>query len=115
MLASGPAVQRIGTRLVERMYVRAPGTVRRRFDVAGTADRIVLLNWAASNEARFANVARIDPEGGVIWRAELPGTNRHDCFVDLVKSDGVFIARTFSGHESRLDEEGRLIGADAAR
>ena len=79
--------------------------VKSAFPIAGSEDRMVLFSWTLSDEPRLQNVARLDRQGIVLWRAELPGDAAHDCFVSLQRAGGRFVARTYSGRELELDVE----------
>ena len=92
----------------EWIDVRKFGTVKTSLPLADTDDRLLLLFWGQSGEPRFQNVVRVDPHGNVLWRAELPGDAKNDCFVSLERMDSGFVARTFSGRIGHLDLHGRV-------
>lgn len=66
----------------------------------------MLLFWGLSEERRLRNVVRLDRDGLVKWRAELPGEAERDCFVRLERKGDAFVARTYAGHEVRFDNDG---------
>lgn len=74
--------------------------------IAGSDDRIVLLNWSADDTPRLRNVVRIDAAGRVIWSADLPGSASHDCFVSLRRDGERVVARTYTGLETCLNDGG---------
>ena len=94
--------------------MRNAGRVQRSLAVTGSSDRIVLLSWAAEPEPLIRNLARVDRHGNVVWRAELPGKAASDCFVDLRADGELYVARTFSEWELRLDAAGEVQGVERA-
>lgn len=87
--------------------MRKFGTVKTTYPLADTDDRLLLLFWGLSGEARFRNVVRVDRHGNVLARAELPGDAARDCFISLEQRGAGFVARTFSGQVGHLDRYGR--------
>ena len=104
-------VLRIVAQGVEWLDVRSSAAVKTSLAVPGSDDRIVLLFWSLSTEPRFRNVARIDPQGFLKWRASLPGETQRDCFVSLERCGEAFLARTYAGHELRFDADGSDVAA----
>lgn len=69
----------------------------------GEVGRVVLYAWGATDELRMENVACLEPDGSVRWRASLPEGLVGDCFNGL-EVDGVgVLASTWSGLRMRLD------------
>lgn len=95
--------------------MRKQGLFKSSLPIPGSDDRIVLMFWATSDEARFQNVVRVDRDGTVKWSAELPGNAERDCFVSLRRRDDVYVARTYSGHEICLDANGRTVKLTSSR
>ena len=89
--------------------MREQVTIKSSFTVSGSGDRIVLMFWATSAEHRFQNIARVDRDGAVKWRAALPGDGERDCFVCLTRDGDAFTARTYAGHVIAFDAEGRQL------
>lgn len=100
---------------MERIDVRKQGAVKTSLAIDGSDDRVVLLFWGLSKERRLRNIARVDEGGLVRWRADLPGDAEHDCFVSLARRGEAFSARTYAGHETSFDANGRLIETGADR
>lgn len=99
---------------MERVEVRKQGVVKTSYAIDGSDDRIVLLFWGLSDEPRLRNVARVDGNGFVQWRAELPGNTARDCFVSLTRRGDTFQAQTYAGHEAAFDIEGRPVEYEVA-
>lgn len=83
--------------------------VNRTFAVDGTTDRVVLFSWSADPARLKRNVARLDRNGNVLWRAELPPQSTQDCFNRLERCEDGFIARTFSEWAVWLDDDGTTL------
>lgn len=82
--------------------------VNRSLPIEGTRDRVVLFSWSTSREAKKRNLVRLDSDGTVVWRAELPGEAASDCFNSLARDGDGFVARTYSEWVVRLDADGRV-------
>lgn len=95
--------------LPNREWVDLRGVaIRRTFRVAGSTDRIVLFAWATDPEPRRRNLARIDKNGNVVWRSELPGNELCDAFISLVLDGDTFVATTYRDWEVRLSSDGEI-------
>ena len=80
--------------------------VSRKFPVTGSTDQVILFSWGADPQPLKRNVARVDCHGNVVWRAELPGNARNDCFNSLAQDGDGFVARTYSEWAVYLDADG---------
>lgn len=74
---------------------------------------IVLLD-APVGGGRVRNLVRIEEDGSVSWRGELPPDAATDCYVAMdLLDDGDVSASTWSGHRVRLGaEDGQLLGSE---
>jgi hypothetical protein len=70
-------------------------------------DRIVLLNPDLGPPRQpFYNLLRVDGQGNLIWRAELPASaspDRHDGFVEIRWEGSNIAANTWSGWYALID------------
>jgi hypothetical protein len=82
-----------------------------RLSVDGRA-AIVLLD-APSGRGVVRNLVRVESDGRIAWRGELPSESGTDSFVDFeVDPDGDIRAYTWSGYQVTLDSrDGRLLGS----
>lgn len=94
--------------------MREVGRVKTAITVPGSGDRVVLLHWSADDTPRLRNILRLDAAGAVVWRADLPGHAGHDCFVSLRRDGRHLIARTYTGLEARLTDEGSVAEPELA-
>lgn len=99
----------------EWINMRASSRIARKFAVPGFGDSIVLFSWSANPEPLQRNVARVDCDGKVIWRAELPSTAASDCFVNLACAGDGYVVQTYSGWKIRLDVNGAYEAAERER
>ena len=92
-----------------RFGVRKPVLFKSSLPIQGLDDRLVLMFWATSREHRFRDVAWVERNGSIKWRAQLPGNAERDCFVCLNRNGDVYVARTYAGHVVAFDAEGREL------
>ena len=71
---------------------------------------MVLLD-VPSGWGQVQNLVRVEPDGRISWRGELPSGSGTDSFVDFdVDQDGDISAQTWSGYRVRLaGRDGRLL------
>lgn len=74
--------------------------VKRHVRLAEGNRRLVLHEWSVSDEPRLENLALLDEQGVVHWRAPLPAGTAWDCFVRLELQAGRIVATTWSGAET---------------
>jgi len=72
------------------------GQVIDRVDLPDKAGSIVLYDWMSEEVKDGQNLLRIDPEGGVLWRAKPPTTGMQDCFVQVRWDGQKLTANTWS-------------------
>ena len=77
------------------------GSISRKI-VIGGGRRIVLYNWALSDEPRVRNLVCLDSEDRVVWRADLPASDAPDCFTKIDQEGGVIVADTYRGARLHL-------------
>ena len=95
--------------------MRKAATVKTSLSIDGSGDRVVLLYWATSEEQRFRNIVRLEQDGSIQWRVELPGRDERDCFVSLQRRGDRFCGKTFAGHEIEFDGLGHCVTGVVAR
>jgi hypothetical protein len=62
---------------------------------------LVLLDYHVAKKQTFENLLKIDRDGKIIWRAQLPES--HNFFVAIRYSDDKLEANTWSGHLLEVD------------
>jgi hypothetical protein len=79
--------------------------------MAAAAEAAVVLLDAPSGGGHVQNLVRVEPDGRISWRGELPSGSATDCFVSLeMDQGGDIIASTWSGYRVRLaGRDGRLL------
>ena len=72
-------------------------------------DAIVLLDHMA-RKGRFPNLVRIDRNGAILWRAQLPSSSDpHDSYVSVEVEGETIRANSWSGYRVRLSpDSGRI-------
>lgn len=85
-------------------------------DLQVTADHqsaVVLLD-APAGSGHVNNLIRIEGDGEISWRGELPTGSPTDCFVGFrLDPDGAVLASTWSGYQVRLSaHSGKLERSD---
>lgn len=65
--------------------------------------RVVLYAWSATDDPRIENIACLELDGSVRWRALLPEGSTPDCFTELERAGSGVLASTWSGRRMRLD------------
>lgn len=75
------------------------------------AEAAVVLLDVPSGWGQVQNLVRVEPDGRISWRGELPSGNGTDSFVDFdLDQDGDISAQTWSGYRVRLaGQDGRLL------
>jgi hypothetical protein len=71
---------------------------------------IVLYEYYRSDHpyGGFENLIRINPDGSIVWRAELPEGD--DKYVHASMADGRLLAHSYDGYEVEIDlEDGKII------
>lgn len=80
--------------------------------VPGSSDCVVVLDQAAGPKV-FANLLRVRPDGGVVWRARTPESSAPDAYVEARFESGQIIASSWSGFRCIIDpEDGSVDHAD---
>lgn len=75
------------------------------------AEAAVVLLDVPSGWGQVQNLVRVEPDGRISWRGELPGGNGTGSFVDFdLDQEGDISAQTWSGYRVRLaGQDGRLL------
>jgi hypothetical protein len=72
-------------------------------DLPAGSGRVIIYDWSANQEYRIENLVRVDASGDLIWRAKLPESTGHDCFVAVIVDGNAISANTWSGYTLTLD------------
>lgn len=76
--------------------------------IEGESRCLILLDWMSSKQPTFENFLCVDPDGNVVWKAELPRS--HDAFVDFQMTHDGLYANSWSCYYVKLDlGTGRII------
>lgn len=74
-----------------------------RVDLSGPAGGILLYDWMSDAGKDGRNLVRVDPEGGVLWRAAPPTTDMRDCFTAIRWDGQALTASTWSGYRVSVE------------
>jgi hypothetical protein len=62
---------------------------------------LVLLDWGATKKPTFENLLRVNPDGSIGWKAQLPDS--HDAFTDVTQNGDRVDAHTWNGYLVDID------------
>lgn len=75
--------------------------VKRRIALDGNR-RVLLYFWAHETEPRVRNLLCLDRDDRVVWQAELPPSEKADCFTSVEREGEALLAGTYRGETMRL-------------
>jgi hypothetical protein len=78
--------------------------------VPGENGAIVLLDYSAQPHGPFQNLLRVDPDGAIVWVAELPTTNA-DAYVSFDLDRNEVHANSWSGYAVTIDIRSGTVAA----
>jgi len=77
--------------------------IDKRIELADNLGSVILYDSDSHVSRNGSNLMRLNPDGHVLWKASLPGTDWDDCFMDVAWDGSILKASTWSGHLVTLD------------
>ncbi|WP_374008771.1 hypothetical protein [Leifsonia sp. LS-T14] len=93
----------IGVPGTSKRVIRPDGMIVIEADPVGDGTGAFVLLEPPKATGRTSNLVRVDSDGLVIWRAQLPEGEPTDSFVEFGESSGDVLASTWSGRHLVID------------
>jgi hypothetical protein len=80
-------------------------------------DSVILFDWETATAEKVQNLARVTPQGEIVWRAELPShtelTDGFDAYASVKWEGGRLIANSLSCFHVELNPaDGRIVDSE---
>jgi len=72
--------------------------------IPGSDDALVLLDYMGEPAGPCRNLVRIQADGQIVWRAELPSSSNTEAYVAVDIDGGLLVAKSWTGYRVILDE-----------
>ena len=74
-----------------------------RVDLPDAQGSVVLYDWMSDDVKDGRNLVKVDPEGGILWKAIPPTTGMQDCFTRMKWDGQTLTANTWSCYRVCVD------------